>query len=165
MAKIWSSYITLHSWMSSCAMGWWLGNCAEHTCSVWTINKPHLPYKTGLDVMQSHPLCRTCFDQYQASSAAPGWLGDGDCYNIMRRMQSVMHAQIGASEAPRTHFRASKFPGSMPPTPLPQSLVLVPLLYLHALGPHNLLSSPVNSHWILKHLFHKLSRKKKILAL
>ena len=26
----------------------------------------------GLDVMQSHPLCRTCFSQYQASSAALG---------------------------------------------------------------------------------------------
>ena len=25
----------------------------------WTINEPHLPYKTGLDVTQSHPLCRT----------------------------------------------------------------------------------------------------------
>ena len=27
--------------------------------SAWTINEPHLPYKTGLDVMQSHPLRRT----------------------------------------------------------------------------------------------------------
>ena len=55
---------------------------------LWTINEPHLPYKTGLDVMQSHPLCRTHFGQYQASSAALGWPGDGDCYNVMRRMQS-----------------------------------------------------------------------------
>ena len=38
--------------------------------------------------MQSHPLRRTRFSQYQASSAALGWPGDGDCYNIMRRMQS-----------------------------------------------------------------------------
>ena len=38
--------------------------------------------KAGLDVMQSHPLCRTCFGQYQASSAALGWPGDGDCYLI-----------------------------------------------------------------------------------
>ena len=30
------------------------------------------PYKTGLDVMQSHPLCRTHFGQYQVSSAALG---------------------------------------------------------------------------------------------
>ena len=30
----------------------------------WTINEPHLPYKTGLDVMQSHPLHRTRFGQY-----------------------------------------------------------------------------------------------------
>ena len=27
------------------------------------------PLKTGLDVMQSHPLCRTRFSQYQASPA------------------------------------------------------------------------------------------------
>ena len=38
----------------------------------WTINESHLPYKTGLDVMQSHSLCRTRFGQYQASSAALG---------------------------------------------------------------------------------------------
>ena len=41
--------------------------------SAGTINKPHLPYKTGIDVMQSHPLHRTHFGQYQASSAALGW--------------------------------------------------------------------------------------------
>ena len=35
----------------------------------WIINEPHLPYKTGLDVMQSHPLHRMRFGQYQASSA------------------------------------------------------------------------------------------------
>ena len=40
-----------------------------------------------LDVMQSHPLCRTRFGQYQASSAVLGWPGDGDCY-IMHRMCS-----------------------------------------------------------------------------
>ena len=34
--------------------------------------QPHLPYKTGLDVMQSQSLCRTRFGQYQASSAALG---------------------------------------------------------------------------------------------
>ena len=32
---------------------WWRG---QWVC-VWTINKLHLPYKTGLNVMQSHPLC------------------------------------------------------------------------------------------------------------
>ena len=37
--------------------------------------------------MQSHPLRRTHFSQYQASSAAVGWPGDWDCY-IMHRMQS-----------------------------------------------------------------------------
>ena len=54
---------------------------------LWTINEPHFPYKTGLDVMQSHPPRRTRFGQYQASSAALRWPGDGDCY-IMHRMQS-----------------------------------------------------------------------------
>ena len=43
--------------------------------------------KTGLDVTQSHPLRRTRFGQYQASSAALGWPGDGDCH-IMHKMQS-----------------------------------------------------------------------------
>ena len=48
--------------------------------------KPHLPHKTGLDAVQSHPLRRTHFTQYQASLAALGWLGNGDCY-LMHRMQ------------------------------------------------------------------------------
>ena len=34
------------------------------------------PLEIDLDVMQSHPLCRMQFSQYQASSAALGWLGD-----------------------------------------------------------------------------------------
>ena len=55
----------------------------------WTMNEPHLPYKTGLDVMQSHPLHRTCFGQYQASSAVLEWLGDGDCYcSAVAKLQS-----------------------------------------------------------------------------
>ena len=66
---------------------------------VWTINEPHLPYKTGLDVMQSYPLCRTRFGQYQASSAALGWPGDGDCY-IMHRMQ------LGGSKVSRDSSKA-----------------------------------------------------------
>ena len=57
---------------------WWL--IPELCLSIWTINEPHLPYRTGLDVMQSYPLCRTHFGQYQASSAMLGWPGDGDCY-------------------------------------------------------------------------------------
>ena len=36
--------------------------------------------KAGLDVVQCHPLYRTCFNQYQASSAVLAWVGDGDCY-------------------------------------------------------------------------------------
>ena len=48
----------------------------------WTINKPHLPYKAGLDVMRSHPLPRMHFGQYQATSAVLGWPGDGDCINL-----------------------------------------------------------------------------------
>ena len=60
-----------------------------HTCFVdtWTIKELHLPYKTDLDVTQSHLLRRTRFSQYQASSAALGWPRDGNCY-IMHRMQS-----------------------------------------------------------------------------
>ena len=67
----------------------------------------HLPYKTGLhvDVTQSHPLRRTRFSQYQASSAVLGWPGDGDCY-LMRRMQSGgwPYSKVGrdSSKAPCT---------------------------------------------------------------
>ena len=57
--------------------GWCYLNPLLH---VWTIKEPHLPYKTGLDVTQSHPLRRTRFGQYQASSAALGWPGDGDAW-------------------------------------------------------------------------------------
>ena len=52
---------------SKCVLRYWL--------RVWTINEPNLPYETGLDVTQSHPLCRTRFGQCQASSAALGWPG------------------------------------------------------------------------------------------
>ena len=39
--------------------------------TVWIINEPHLPEKrAGLDVMQSQPLCRMSFSQYQASLVA-----------------------------------------------------------------------------------------------
>ena len=46
-----------------------------------TITEPHMHFlkKYWLDFMQSHPLCRMCFGQYQASSAALGGLGDGNC--------------------------------------------------------------------------------------
>ena len=54
-----------------------------------TINGPHLPYKIGLDVMQSHPLHRTCFCQYQASSAALGWQGAGDCRPLGTKFEMV----------------------------------------------------------------------------
>ena len=37
--------------------------------------------------MQSNPLRRTRFGQYQASSSAVGWPRDGDCY-LMHKMQS-----------------------------------------------------------------------------
>ena len=58
-----------------------------------SINKPHVhfPEKAGLDVMQSNPLCRMHFRQYQSSSVVLGWLGDGDCY-LMHRMQSRLLA-------------------------------------------------------------------------
>jgi len=35
--------------------------------------------------MQSHPLYRMRFGQYQASSTVLGWLGHRDCY-LMHRM-------------------------------------------------------------------------------
>ena len=35
--------------------------------STWTIKEPQLPYKTGLDVTQSHSLRRMRFGQYQAT--------------------------------------------------------------------------------------------------
>ena len=38
--------------------------CMYACMYVWTINEPHLPYKTGLDVMQSHPLRRTRLMHY-----------------------------------------------------------------------------------------------------
>ena len=62
----------------------------------WTINEPHLPYKTGLDVMQSHPLRRTCFSQYQASSAALGWPGDthGVCMPVALCVASHISQQF-----------------------------------------------------------------------
>ena len=42
-----------------------------------TIKEPHLPYKTRLDVTQSHPLRRTRFGQYQDSSAVRTLYGAG----------------------------------------------------------------------------------------
>ena len=65
---------------------WIPGSCTHFSCS-WTINEPHLPKKIGLDIMQSHPLRKICFNQYLTSSAALGWPGDGDCY-LTHRMQS-----------------------------------------------------------------------------
>ena len=49
--------------------------------------KGEIKDKPGLDVVQSYPQCRTCFKQYQASSAAQGRLGNEDWY-IMQEMQS-----------------------------------------------------------------------------
>ena len=71
---------------------------------VWTINKLHLPYKTGLDVMQSHPLHRMCFSQYQASSAALGWQGGEDCmvetHRLVPCVWSIAYACIATAAAP-----------------------------------------------------------------
>ena len=62
-------------------------NVTEASCLVRNVHEQSSPSKTGLDVMQSHPLHRTRFSQYQASSAALGWQGDGDRH-IMHRIQS-----------------------------------------------------------------------------
>ena len=42
-----------------------------HPPNAWTINEPHLPYKTGLDVMQSHPLRRMRFGMYAFTNNSP----------------------------------------------------------------------------------------------
>ena len=51
----------------------------------------------SLDVMQGPPLRRTCLGQYQASSAALGWSGDGDCYLvcIQQHSQCRRHCTAG----------------------------------------------------------------------
>ena len=69
-----------------------------------------------------------------------------DCnWHVYMHCMDCMHEQKGASEAPRTHFRAnkiSKFPwGRAPQTPLTQSIKGVPL-FVFALGPHNPLGGP-----------------------
>ena len=51
-----------------------------------------------------------------------------------------MHARKGASEASRTHFRACKFLGACPQTPLTQCIVWTPH-FVFALGLHNPLGS------------------------
>ena len=50
----------------------------NHDCTIMNNQQTQLPKKTGLavGVMHSHPLRRTCFGQYQASSAALGSVGD-----------------------------------------------------------------------------------------
>ena len=71
----------------------------------WTSNEPHLPYKTGLDVI---PLRRMRFGQCQASLAALGWPGDGDCH-IMHRMQSGgwTYSNIGRDSSKAPSLRAA----------------------------------------------------------
>ena len=48
------------------AIARWLSNYTHEQ----SVN--HISLRKGLDVMQSHPLCKTCFSQYQTSSAALG---------------------------------------------------------------------------------------------
>ena len=57
--------------------------------------------------MQSHPLCRTCFSQYQASSAVLGWLGDGDCH-LMHKIQSGGWSYSKAPLKQRMHAQTVK---------------------------------------------------------
>ena len=49
------------------------------------------PEKAGPDVMQSNPLCRMHFRQYQASSVVLGWLGDGDCCTECSQVAGLIH--------------------------------------------------------------------------
>jgi len=63
-------------------------DCSLHFVSRLEKQAPkHLPKRKGLDVMQSHPLRRTRFGQYQASSAVLGWPGDEDCYRMHKCSQ------------------------------------------------------------------------------
>ena len=58
-----------------------------------------------------------------------------------------MHAQKGASEAPRTRFRAcktSKFSGGVPPDP-PCTIYIMGPLFAFALGPSDPLSGPAQN--------------------
>ena len=62
-----------------------------------------------------------------------------------------MHAQKGASEAPRTRFRAcktSKFSGGVPPDP-PCTIYVWAPLFVSALGPSHSLGGPVNMLLVL----------------
>ena len=80
------SSLNMYLWVAQIKTFSSMINTHAHT-HARTINDPHLPYKTGLDITQSYPLHRTRFGQYQASSAVLGWPGDRNCY-IMHRMQS-----------------------------------------------------------------------------
>ena len=61
----------------------WAWHMNQRTTSPWKKKKK----KKALDAMQSYPLYRTCFGQYQVSSTVLGWPGDGDCY-LVHKMQS-----------------------------------------------------------------------------
>ena len=68
-----------------------------------------------------------------------------------------MHAQKGASEAPRTRFRAcktSKFSGGVPPDP-PCTIYVWAPLFVFALGPSHPLGGPANTNTHM--LFQKFS--------
>ena len=62
--------------VTHCPIGITLTSCdifkSEEINNLWTIDEPHLLYKTGLDIMLSHPLHRMLFGQHLASSAVLG---------------------------------------------------------------------------------------------
>ena len=57
----------------------------------WTINEPHLPCKIGLDVIQSHPLCRTCITLciHSTPSDIPFVLSSVSCFRAVYTPESL----------------------------------------------------------------------------
>ena len=65
--------------------------CGPRTMLRMNNRRSTSPLQKGLDVMQSHPLRRTYFSQYQASSAALGWPWGGDCHIMHRMAAGLIH--------------------------------------------------------------------------
>ena len=66
------------------------GRCGSLIVHAWTINEPHLPYKTGLDVMQSHPLRRTHFGMHRYIVPL---IHTGNPHKTSRRLVAHVHAE------------------------------------------------------------------------
>ena len=75
--------------------------------------------------MLCHPLCRTHFSQYQASSAVPG-VRDGDCYFMHRMWSGGWPYPKGWYSRLQKSYKQWKTITTYesPPPPLPQALGL-----------------------------------------